>query len=101
MKFRPSQYALKPHRDEADVAITLSVRESGSLGGALMVSTMPGGNFDYRSDKPNTVETRREKVKICNQLHGDVIKLHGSMREHCVTPVSKAPRYSLVLFCNE
>ncbi len=92
------QYVMKPHVDSGRYSAVLSLRPAGSEGGCLYVSALAGGELQFRSDLPDTVETRRGKVKQYLGAHGDLMLMRGCDAGHYVSPTHKMPRYSLVVF---
>jgi hypothetical protein len=96
---KPTQWVLRPHCDDARVSVsmTLSLRSPKSGGGALVVSTLPDGQMLFYPGKPNTVDTRRNSTKEYQQVHGQVLKFHGSKCCHFVRYTTRACRYSLTV----
>jgi hypothetical protein len=65
---QPSQWLLRPHRDEGNLAVVLSLRPAGTNGGLLMASNRPNGEFLFRQDRRHTVDTRRGQVTTYCQV---------------------------------
>jgi hypothetical protein len=96
-RHKPKQWVLRPHCDQGVVSMTLSLRPRKSKGGALVVSAVPSGDMDFLSHRPNTVCTRRNKVKEYQQGQGQVLRFDGSNWCHFVKSTARACRYTLTV----